>query len=222
MNCSDFQKWLQEHGQALVVDGLCGPKTRAALTGAFTNSCAQSVTDDEIATFAARLGCSVKQIMAVALVESSASGFDRLGRPKILFERHLFWRYTRGIFGKTPYSDDRGGGYDIDSWQKLELAACKDVDSAFASCSWGKFQVLGAHWRALSYPSPLEMAYSAVTGEAAHYEMLCRYVEVNGLTGALKRLSMNPHDNAEFARKYNGPAFEQFAYHTKLASAMAA
>jgi hypothetical protein len=33
---------------------------------------------------------------------------------------------------------------------------------------------------------------------------------------------MNPHDNAEFARKYNGPAFEQFAYHTKLASAMAA
>lgn len=222
MNCADLQKWLSEHGQAVIVDGLCGPKTRAAISAAFTNRCAQAIGMDEIGTFAARLGCSVKQLRAVAKVESSGSGFDASGRPKILFERHLFHRYTGGRFSPSIYSNPSGGGYDVDSWQKLELAACRDVDAAFASCSWGKFQVLGAHWNALSYKSPLEMAYSTVTGEAAHYEMLCRYIEVNGLGGALARLSMNHHDNAEFARLYNGPNFAQFKYDQKLAQAMAA
>lgn len=222
MNPTDLQKWLTEHGQAIVVDGLCGPKTRAAISSAFTNPCAPAITDAEIGTFAARLGCSVKQLRAVAMVESSGSGFDAQGRPKILFERHLFHRYTSGHFSLSLYSNPSGGGYDIDSWQKLEMAACRDPDAAFSACSWGKFQVLGGHWNALRYASPIEMAYSAVTGEAAHYEMLARYAEVNGLGGAIARLSMNAHDNVEFARKYNGPAYQQFSYHTKLASAMAA
>jgi hypothetical protein len=109
VNGADFQKWLTEHGQVIPIDGLMGPKTRAAIAAAFTNPCAASITEDEIIAFANRLGCTTRQLKAVATVESSASGFDRLGRPKILFERHLFWRYTRGIFGKTP-SPGRSSG----------------------------------------------------------------------------------------------------------------
>ena len=216
----ELQQWLNAHGAALTVDGQPGPMTRAAIKQVFANPCAPAVTEAEIAALASRLGCTVPQLRAVAQVESGGGGFDRHGRPKILFERHLFHRLTDGKWTPAPFSQARGGGYDEDSWAKLQLAACKDADAAFSACSWGKFQVLGLHWSALGYPSPVEMAYSAVTSEAAHYEMLARYIEHNGLKGPLRALSAAADDNRAFARGYNGPQFERFRYHIKLAEAL--
>lgn len=221
MTVAELQHWLNAHGQTIATDGVCGPKTREAIVDAFTNVCAAQVTDADIALLAIRLGCTVKQIKAVAKVESGGSAFDGMGRPKILFERHLFHRLTNGAFSVRPFSNPNGGGYNEPSWDKLTLAAGFDPDAAFASASWGKFQVLGTHWRALGYPSPLELAYSTVTGEAAHYELLARYIEKNGLKPALQALSTNPADNVAFAKAYNGPQFKKFAYDTKLAAAMA-
>jgi hypothetical protein len=221
MTPTEFQQWLGAHGQPVVVDGICGRLTRQAIVAAFTNPCAAAVTDADIASLATRLGCTVKQLKAVAKVESGGSAFDRFGRPKILFERHKFHSFTGGRFAPAPYSNPKGGGYNEDSWEKLTHAACKDIGAAFASVSWGKFQVMAFHWDALGYPSALEMAYSTVTGEAAHYEMLARYIEKNGLKPALQRLSTDPERNVAFARAYNGPAFRNFNYHSKLAAAMA-
>lgn len=220
MNATELQQWLNAHGAALVVDGQPGALTREAIPKVFTNTCAAAMTDADIAALAARLGCSTKQIRAVSIVESSGGGFDKQGRPKILFERHLFHRLTDGAYSSTDFSQEKGGGYSQDSWDKLTRAACKDADAAFGAASWGKFQVLGLHWRALGYPSSIEMAYSAVTGEPAHYEMLARYIETNGLKPALRALSTNPADCAAFAKGYNGPAFRKFAYDVKLAKAM--
>jgi hypothetical protein len=223
----EFQRWLGTKGQPVVADGVIGPKTRAAVISAFTNSCADAVTDTEIRALADRLGCTEKQLRAVSLVESGGSAYDRLGRPKILFERHLFHRFTSGAHTPAIFSNPKGGGYNFDSWEKLTLAAAQDVEAAFASVSWGKFQVLGAHARGnyggflnLGYPSSLELAYSTVTGEGAHYELLARYIEKAGLTKALRQLSTDPEKNVAFAKGYNGPAFKQFKYDVKLAQAM--
>lgn len=220
MNATQLQTWLNAHGATLTVDGNPGPMTRAAIKEVFANPCAPAVTDAQIAVLAARLGCTVAQLRAVSAVESGAAGFDRHGRPKILFERHLFHRLTDGKWSPSAFSQAKGGGYAEDSWAKLQLAACKDPDAAFSACSWGKFQVLGLHWSALDYPSPIELAYSCVTGEAAHYELLARYIERNGLVGPLRALSGDPEDNRLFARGYNGPAYERFRYHIKLAEAL--
>jgi len=220
MNARQLQEWLNAHGQAVIVDGVCGPQTRTAISAAFASDCAPAITEDDISILAARLGCTVKQIKAVAKVESGGRAYDDLGRPKMLFERHKFYQLTGGAHGVTPFSNPKSGGYNEDSWFKLTRAACLDVDAAFASASWGRFQVLGMHWKSLKYPSPLEMAYSAVTGEAAHYEMLARYIEHFGLEQAIGQLSTNPKDNELFARLYNGPAFKRFSYDTKLAEAM--
>lgn len=227
MTTTELQQWLNIHGQAVVVDGLPGPETRNAIKAAFANTCAAAVTDADIQVLATRLNCSPKQIRAVSMVESSGGGFDAEGRPKILFERHLFHRFTQGVYTPAPYSQIKGGGYNESSWNKLLLAACLDADAAFAATSWGKFQVLGAHARGdypkflnLGYPSPIDMAYSAVTGEAAHYEMLARYIEKTGIRWALKALSTDPETNRPFAKAYNGGGYEQFDYHTKLAKAM--
>lgn len=220
MTVAELQQWLNTHGQSVVVDGACGPVTRAALIAAFTNKSAPEVNDADITILASRLGCTVKQIKAVARVESGGSAFDDEGRPKILFERHYFWKLTNGKHGVTPFSNPVGGGYNEPRWDKLTRAACLDPQAAFASASWGKFQVMGAHWKALGYVSALEMAYSTVTGEAGHYEMLARFIEKNGLKPALQALSNRAADNVAFASKYNGPSFKKYAYDTKLAAAM--
>ena len=205
----------------VAADGIFGPISREALRSRFTNMHAPAVTAGEIAAFAARLGCSVKQIKAVAKVESSGGGYDRNGRPKILFERHLFHRQTGGKWSKTSFSDPAAGGYGLDSWDKLGQACAKDPDAAFASCSWGKFQVLGQWWDKFGFASSYDLAFSTVASEAAHYELLARYIEVFGLVDELRALSANRDDCRAFAKAYNGPAYEKYAYHTKLAAAMA-
>lgn len=220
MTPTELQQWLVAHGQPIAIDGQPASQTRAAIIAAFTNTSAAAITDADIDGIAARLGCSAKQVRAVAAVESGGAGFDKQGRPKILFERHLFYRLTNGAFGLMPYSNPKGGGYAEDSWVKLTYAACKDAKAAFGSTSWGKFQVLGLHWLALKYPSPIEMAYSTVASEAAHFEMLARYVECNGLKDEIAQLSTDPEDCRGFAAAYNGPGYRKFSYHEKLARAM--
>lgn len=227
MNGTELQLWLGAHGQPVKVDGKPGPETRNAIRAVFCNACAPAVTDADITVLASRLGCTSKQIKAVSIVESGGAAFDKQGCPKILFERHLFHRFTAGRFTPAMFSNPKGGGYNESSWDKLTFAACRDADAAFSAVSWGKFQVLGAHARGdyprflnLDYPSAIDMAYSTVTGEAAHYEMLARYIEKAGLKPALAKLSTNPETNRAFAKGYNGPSYEDFSYHTKLASAM--
>lgn len=221
MNTTDLQKWLNNHGQKVVIDGEAGPVTRAAIIAAFTNTNASAISDQQIETMAASLGCTAKQIRAVAKVESGGGAYDGQGRPKLLFERHLFHRLTKGRLRITSYSNPAPGGYKEDSWEKLTLAASRDVNAAFSSASWGKFQVLGLHWLELGYHSPIDMAWSTVLSEASHYEMLARFIEHNGLKDELRALSTDPVTCRPFARKYNGPGFAKYSYDIKLSKAMA-
>lgn len=202
------------------VDGVFGPKSRAAVLAAFTNRNAPAVTPAEIATFADRLGCTEKQLRAVALVESSGGGFDPQGRPKILYERHLFHRLTEGRWSPAPFSQSAGGGYRESSWAKLLAACAHDPDAAFGAGSWGKFQVLGLHWSRLGYESSFALARSTVDSEAAHYELLLRYIFANGLADAMRAISIDPETCRAFAKGYNGPAYAKLGYHQKLARAM--
>lgn len=201
-------------------DGAFGPKSREALQATFTNTDAAAVSQDEMQAMADRLGCSVKQLKAVAIVESAGGGFDANGRPKMLYERHLFHRFTDGRYSPSPFSQPAGGGYSESSWGKLGMACAKDPDAAFAACSWGKFQVLGSHWSKLSYASPFALAHSCVGSEAAHYELLCRYVTTFGLKEELRALSADPETCRGFAAGYNGPKYRVFDYHNKMARAM--
>lgn len=221
MNVSELQQWLVDHGQQIAVDGVGGPLTRSAIIAAFTNKEAPAVNANDIIAFAANIGCSVKQLKAVAKVESAGSGFDANGRPKILFERHIFHRLTVGRWSPSKFSHASYGGYSEDSWDKLTLAACRDPDAAFSSASWGAFQILGSHWRALDYRSPIAMAWTMTQSEADHFEALVRFIKANSLQDEVGALSTNPADCVAFARKYNGPAYARNSYDKKLAAAMA-
>ena len=222
-----LQSWLNLKGMKpqLTVDGLGGPATRAAIITLFANRFAPAIPPDELVTIADRLGCTVRQLLAVAQVESSGGGFDLQGRPKILWERHYFWKRVQL---RIPLvSDPAPGGYTLDandngvndSWEKLAMAACRNPAAAFESASWGKFQIMGAWWDKLGYSSAAEFAWSMRESEAAHYESLVRYVERFGLTAAIRAIDGNPANCAAFARGYNGPQFAKFNYDGKIAAA---
>lgn len=232
-NRKALQRFLNSRGKGLVVDGIVGPRTLAALRAAFSNPMAPAVTDRDVEHIALLLGADPVQVRAVAEVESSGGGFLRDGRPKILYERHWLWRRLRRVI---PASGVAGhfiahpspGGYTLDadrdgqndSWEKLEDGCRIDPVAAFESVSWGKFQIMGGHWKSLGYASVFEFAYSMVVSEAGHYHALAAFIRANGLAPALRRLSGNPATNEDFARGYNGRGFRKNAYHQKLAKAM--
>ncbi|MDF8333133.1 N-acetylmuramidase domain-containing protein [Novosphingobium cyanobacteriorum] len=216
MNIIDLQKAI-----GAKPDGIWGEKSRAALMTAFSNPKAAKLSATEAKAFADRLGVSTKQLAAVATVEAGGAGFDKAGRPKILFERHKFHAFTGGRYSVSTFSNPQGGGYNESSWDKLVGAIVTgSVDAAFMSCSWGKFQVLGQYWADFHYDSPFALAFSTVASEAAHYELLARYIEHNHLQDEMKALSTNPETCRAFAKAYNGPSYVKFSYHTKLADAM--
>ena len=203
-------------------DGQWGPASAAALLRAFATPSPARLSAAQAAAFAQRLGVTPAQLCAVARVESAGGGFDASGKPKILFERHKFHAATQGAYSPAPFSNPSPGGYDQDSWAKLQGAiATGAVDAAFASASWGKFQVMGLYWQTFGYASPYALAHSTVGSEAGHYALLVAYVEHFKLQPQLAAMSDDPDTCRAFARAYNGAGYEKFAYHTKLAQALA-
>lgn len=228
MTVAQFQQWLNAHGASprLAVDGQGGPATRAAVIQVFTNRKALAVTKADILATAAKIGCSPDQVKAVAITESAGGGWDSRGLLKALWERHHFWRRVQIII---PWiSNPKGGDYTTDanknnindSWEKLALAACRNPIAAFESASFGKFQIMGAHAVSLEYPNALEFAWELSRSEAAHYDALARFVVVNRLAPAMRRISTDANDNKAFTRGYNGSAGVARGYHVKIATAM--
>lgn len=210
-------------------DGSIGPKTIAAFYDCITNTKAPAIGSGGIAEIAGKIGCTPKQIQAVAKVETSGGGFTKTGRPKILYERHIFHRITGGRFGTTFYSNSLYGGYGDDSWSKLEAALRVDPWAAIMSCSWGKFQIMGYHASGapikgalnLGYRTPLDMVKAMAADEYDHYDAFIRYIRAASLTQALRAISKNPDANSAFVLGYNGPAgIKRNNYHVKLAEAM--
>lgn len=227
MNLADFQRWLNAHGASLAVDGKAGPKTRAAVFQVFANKHAKAISYTDIDQLAIRLGCTTRQIGAVADVESAGGGFFDSGLPKALYERHYLWKRLKI---KIPLlSDPSPGGYTMDadkdglndSWEKIADAAMRAPIAAFESASFGKFQIMGAWASRLGYANAIEFAYSMTQSERGHYEALARYIETFDLKRALRTLTANPETCRPFAAGYNGPNYAKGNYHIKLAQAMA-
>lgn len=212
----------------VAADGVCGPKTRAALSARLTNTSAPALTAGDFAWAADRLGIGQKMIRAVRKVEAPRGAFDDQGRPSILYERHKFCAFTDGRFtaGRAQLSWPKWvpGTYGPFSAQygKLLDACALDPGAALRACSWGAFQVLGEHAERLGYGDALSMAEALTASERAHLESFVRYVERFGLVDELRQcragdaLSCVP-----FVRGYNGPGYAKVGYHVKLAAAAA-
>jgi hypothetical protein len=154
MTITELQKAIGVHP-----DGLWGNLSRKALLHTFTSSNTAALSADQASLIAKRLG-QRQAIVRRRKVEAAGSGFDKDRRPKILFERHKFHKYTGGKYSISSFSNLQSGGYNENSWEKLlDALVTGQVDAAFMACSWGKFQVLGEYWDDFHFASPLKWRY---------------------------------------------------------------
>lgn len=213
----------------LVADGVAGEKTLAALAGA---DCSRLLSNATLVAAAKRLGVDLSTVYAVNEVESAGAGFLANGKPKILFERHvmharlclvrnegddstaLIARADKLAIQQPNLVNRNPGGYAGGTAEHQRLANARYIDALAAneSASWGAFQIMGYHATDLGYASVDEFITLMHRSEADQFEAFVRFIEKDAaLLKALKAKKW-----AEFARRYNGPAYARNLYDVKL------
>lgn len=170
---------------------------------------------------ATSLGVSVAAIKAVAQVEAAGLGFMADGRPKILFEAHIFSDKTNGQFDRSNpnISSPRwnrelyeGGAGE---YPRLQQAMNLDRNAALQSASWGKFQIMGFNHKAAGYSSVEAFVQDMYTSEGKQLDAFVNFIKADpAMHSALKRL-----DWAGFAQRYNGEGYAANNYDTKMRDA---
>lgn len=167
-------------------------------------------------------------LKAVIDVEAAGEGFDKQGRPTILFEPHIFWDelgkihyYTKrtelakkhkGLLSqKWDKSLYRIGGSSHD---KLKIGADLHWEAAHKSASWGLGQIMGFNAQKIGYATLKDFIDDMYESEAKQLKAMGMFLKANGLISKLQR-----HDWAGFARGYNGSGYKRNNYDEKLRQA---
>lgn len=175
------------------------------------------LTNEDYCRAAKRLRCDVAAIKAVARVESRGNGFLRSGKPKILFERHKFYKYTKGKYRRShPHlCNRRAGGYGRggeNQWRKFSEAFKLDPVAAMLSVSWGQFQIMGFNYAICGYTNIHDFVDAMKSGVDAQLDAFVEFVIHSRLDDEIRRL-----DWARFARGYNGKGYRRNRYDVKMA-----
>lgn len=171
---------------------------------------------------AADLGCNPAVIRAVCDVEAAGSGFLPDGRPKILYEAHVFGRLTKHRWDHShpnisAPSWDRSlyGAGGAHQYARLGQAIGLDRRAALQSASWGMFQVLGLNYSSCGYPDAESFVSAMVTCERAHLDAFTKFCLANQLEDELRAV---PPNFESFTSVYNGTG-QVAVYSTKLRAA---
>lgn len=183
---------------------------------------AKRLDDIDFPLVGRQIGVGEDEIHAVLDVEAAGTGFDKQGRPKMLFEPHVFWKQL----GPGPKRDKAAAAglaypkwkrnYPDDSYPRLIEAMKIDEDAALRSASWGLPQMMGFNAGIVGYATAKDMVLAFLDDEETHLRALVLFIIKTGLADELKA-----HDWKGFARGYNGPGFAKNGYDRKLAQAFA-
>lgn len=207
----------------LVVDGIAGPKTMAALAAG--EAAGRHLRDTDLLAAAEKLDVPLAAVRAVNEVESRGEGFLPDGRPVILFERHIMYRQLQkvdhdaaALAARYPnIVNVKRGGYAGGAAEHMRLAQATAIDHSCAieSASWGAFQIMGFHWELLGYASAVAYAAAMQANEAAHLDAFVRFI----LADPKLHKALKARRWPTFAEIYNGPAYRENMYDTRLARA---
>lgn len=162
---------------------------------------------------------TVVEVETTGITQGFGFRIDR--RPQILFERHVFRKFTGGRFdGSAPDISGPAGGYGFlaEQYNKLEraLALCAKaklgIECALKSASWGIGQIMGFHYEAVGFKSAAAMVQAMVKSEDTQLAAMAGFLKANGLAALLQK-----KDWAGFAKRYNGANYWQNHYDVKLA-----
>jgi N-acetylmuramidase len=183
---------------------------------------------DQINKFAEKYGLEVPAVRAVIEIEASGKGFLKDGRPKILFEGHVFWRQLKAYKINPAKLAARHPSIVYQNWtrqhyltgtleyKRLNEARAIHESAALESASWGLFQIMGYHAYKMGFKTVQEFVRKQGKSEEEHLNAFGLYIgEIS--PACLKALKS--HDWAGFARHYNGIQYAKNQYHTKLEKA---
>lgn len=173
---------------------------------------------------AAHLAVPLAAVKAVTEVEALGAGFLASGRPKILFESHLFARHTGGKYSKShpnlstsKWDRTTYGAGGEHQYTRLSKAIKLNRSAALKSASWGAFQILGGNHASCGMPSVESFVQVMCQGEDEQLTLFCNFVTASkSMHAALKRL-----DWTAFAKAYNGPQQHLNSYDKRLSKAYA-
>ncbi len=184
---------------------------------------AKRLDDIDLPAIGHRIGVGEDEIHAVLEVESRGSGFDKQGRPAMLFEPHIFWDELKDADQRKEaarlgiaYPNWGARPYPKDSYDRLRMAMNINDVAALRSASWGLGQVMGFNFKAAGYPSVQAMVRAFMDDEEAQLSGMINFIRTNRLDDEIRR-----HDWTAFARGYNGPGFAKHNYDGRLAAAYA-
>jgi hypothetical protein len=205
-----------------------GTKDRVAIVAALTEGPDWALEPEEVNRVAAAWDVHPAKIWAFVDIESTGNPFID-GRPTILFEPHRFSKATGHRFdrsnpsvsypnwGDAPYPKSQQGRYD-QLLQAVEL----DVDAAFASASYGAFQILGENYAICGAPTPWAFAWRQAQTVGDQFEAFCRFIEAKKLVPAMRAAKPNdPASCVPLVKPYNGTAYGKNNYHTRYARQIA-
>lgn len=181
---------------------------------------AKRLDDIDLPKLGAVLGVGEDELHAFIDVETRGSGFDSQGRPRILFERHKFYKYlpaakrTKAVNAGLASKSPGGYGKESEQYSKLLRAIAIDRKAALYACSWGLSQIMGFNHELAGYADVEDMIEAFMQDEEAHLQAAVTFIQKTGLADELRR-----HDWAGFAKGYNGQNYKINAYDVKLADA---
>lgn len=189
----------------------------------------EKLTDARIAEIARENGIHPAALLAVKLIESGTkSGFLDSGKPQILFEGHVFYKYLKAnvksldmnklcaqypniVYPKWDRSKYFGGEKE---WTRLEQARKINMKYANYAASWGMFQVMGFNYKTCGCKSIDEFVEKMCTSQEQQLLLTINFLKNSNLIVPLQKRQW-----ATFAKGYNGPGFAQNKYHIKLQAA---
>lgn len=192
---------------------------------------AKRIEDIDLPRIGQTIGVGEDELHAFMDTETAGSGFDSQGRPRLLFEPHVFYRTLgagpkRDLAVKMGLAYPRWGEkpYPKDSYQRMAAAIEIDETAALKSGSWGLGQVMGGNFAMVGCASVQSMVDACCEDEDNHLEQMVEFIksadlddDLRGLA-ALKRPTA-PADCIAIVRVYNGPGYAKNNYHVKFAQA---
>lgn len=186
----------------------------------------ERLTDARIAEIARENGIHPAALLAVKLVESGTkSGFLDSGKPQILFEGHVFYKYLKAnvksldmnklcaqypniVYPKWNKSKYLGGEKE---WTRLGQARQINVKYANYAASWGMFQVMGFNYKTCGCKTINEFVEKMCASQEQQLLLTLNFLKNSNLIVPIQKRQW-----ATFAKGYNGPGFAQNKYHIKL------
>ena len=185
--------------------------------------------DADINELAANYNLESATIKAVIKVETGGSGFLADGRPKILFEGHIFWAELKKVDIKPEeyvvkfpdivyphwtkqYYKGGTGEYD-----RLEKAKLIHAEAALKSASWGLFQIMGFNYATAGFDDVNAFVKAQFESEKEHLKAFIHFITSKSNPQAKATIEfLREKDWKGFASRYNGPKYAENQYDRKL------